>query len=248
MRGVIVAILLFGFSQAAVAQKTPEKTVPSDQRALRPDLPTRVFPIKYADINALYNLLLTFEVEMRRESGLNAIAVHGPATVLTAVEEVIKRFDVPANAPKNVELTVYMVLGAPAGEPDSIPAAIRPAVDQLRNVMAYKSYRVIDTLIGRGKEGDSIHLPGIVSDLTENKVPSTFDFETRPRVGGDAAEPVVKCENLRFGVSIRSGQLAGSTMVINTSVDIKKGQQVVVGKATLPDRAMILIVSAKIVD
>src|SRR5262249_34342402 len=146
-----------------------------------------------ADINALYNLLRTFEIEMRPDPSLNAIAVHGPAASLTAVEEVIKRFDVPANAPKNVELTIYMLLGAAAGEADSVPAAIRPAVDQLRNVMAYKSYRVIDTLIARGREGDMIHLPGIVSDLTENKVPSTFSFSARPRVTADS---VVRCENL----------------------------------------------------
>ena len=248
MRPFIIAILLFTFSQAAAAQKPQEKGAASSSEARRPELPTRVFPIKYADINALYNLLVTFELNVRPDANLNAIAVHGPATALTAAEEVIKRFDVPANAPKDVELTVYMLLGAPSGEPDSTPAAIRPVVEQLRNVMAYKSYRLIDTLIGRGREGDNIRLEGVVSDLTELKMPSVFNFSTRPRVVGDAADPVVRFENLMFTINVRPNGGNATNLTINTSLDVKKGQQVVVGKATLPDRAIILIVSAKTIE
>src|ERR1051325_605037 len=49
-----------------------------------------------------------------------------------AIEEMIKRFDIPANAAKNVEITAYLLVASTQSETDSIPAVIKPAFDQLR--------------------------------------------------------------------------------------------------------------------
>jgi len=44
---------------------------------------------------------------------------------------------------------------------------------------------------------------------------------------------------------LNGGGLAGNGASVSGNVDIPQGQQVVVGKATLGDKALILVMSAK---
>src|SRR5215472_8474370 len=86
----------------------PVPGFPLGFQAYAPDSPTKVFAIRYVDSRSIQNLLSTFGVPISREPGLNAIAVKAPEKTLDAIEEVIKRFDVPANRPKRVEVTAYL--------------------------------------------------------------------------------------------------------------------------------------------
>src|SRR5215467_14075096 len=124
MRNLIGLILFLVISVSATAQNTPKpvatpfgpQAVPPpnpDQQtpafpgppAYYPDSPTKVFAIRYVDVRSIETLVRTFGVPVSRESNLNAIAVKAPDKTLNAIEEMIKRFDVPANVPKKVELT-----------------------------------------------------------------------------------------------------------------------------------------------
>src|SRR5262245_5674784 len=145
MRAVIALILIIIISSVAVAQTRPAApaTTPQQSKAQtqvqpkpEPDAswPTRVYSIRYVDYRYIYNLLAPLGVQVSGEPNLNAISVRGPERTLVAVDDIIKRFDIPANAPKNVDLTVYVVLGSSEGE-ENVPAALRSVVDQLRSVM-----------------------------------------------------------------------------------------------------------------
>jgi hypothetical protein len=237
------------FGPQAVPPPNPEQqpAIPPVPPAFYPDSPTKVFAIRYVDVRSIETLVRTFGVPISRESNLNAIAVKAPEKTLAAIEEMIKRFDVPANVSKRVELTAYLVLGSPLLETEAIPAALKPVVEQLRNIMAYKSYRVLDTILGVGKEGDNIQVTAIIPKLNEAEPGGSpqYSFAAVPRVTGEAAEQVIHFENLRLDLGGLSG---GRSVDIHTTVDVKKGQQIVVGKATVQDRAVILVLSAKILD
>jgi len=214
-----------------------------------PNWPTRVFTLRYVDIGNLQTLLSTFGVPMYSDRTLKAISVRAPQATLTAIEELIKRFDVPASAPKTIDLTAYLVLGS-QGDTDSIPPAIKPVIDQLKSVMSFKSYRVVDTLLGRGSEGDVMSSSGMIAKLSESDPPGQpiyVNFQLRPRVQGDGTDQVIRLENLRLNVKV---WVNGSynDLTISTALDVKKGQQMVVGKAAFQDRALILILSARVVD
>src|SRR5262249_3819406 len=120
MRALITVLAIFIMSITAIAQ-TPQPSVatpfgpqasppPSGQQPVLPpgqmsaflpaDAPTRVFAIRYVDSRSIEKLVQTFGVPISREPGLNAIAVRGPEKTLDAIEEMIKRFDVPGNIPK----------------------------------------------------------------------------------------------------------------------------------------------------
>ena len=142
-----------------------------------------------------------------------------------------------------MDFTVYILLASPQSDSDSVPAAIRAVVDQLRPVMSYKSYRVLDTIVGRGTEGDNFQSSGIVSKLSaETNFTPNYSFQARPQLTG--SDQGIKLENLEFSFNATQIQ----RLNIATTLEMKSGQQVVVGKATLQDQALILVVMAKVVD
>jgi hypothetical protein len=262
MRTLIAFVLILGTCIMAMAQQPSENVMtPFGQQrgtgqgnrggdtagngtALQPpcaDCPTKVFSLRYVDSRAIANLLKPFEVNYSVEPGLKTVTVKAPEKTLNAIEEVIKRFDVPANTPKQVEVTAYLLLGSSEPGPDTMPAGLKPVVDQLRAVMAYKSYRVLDTIMAIGKEGDYLSEVSLTPQISETDPPHQYTFSATPRViTGEGAERSIHFDTLQL--SFTNG---GS---IRTSVDIKKGQQVVIGKTTVKDRAIILVLSAKIID
>ena len=259
MRAVIALILFIAISSITIAQTrppapatTPPQNTEQAQAQLKPPAdptwPTRVYSIRYVDYRYIWNLLSPIGVQVAGEPNLNAISVRGPEKTLVAVDDIIKRFDVPGNAPKNVDLTVYVVLGSSEGE-ENMPAALRSVVDQLRNVMTYKTYRVLDTIIARGTEGSNIQTSGVMSKLAEtDRLQAEYDFRVTARVAGEGADETIHLDNLRFTTKVFTSDNLAQTLNIGTSLDVKKGQQVVVGKATMRDRAVILVLSGKVVD
>jgi hypothetical protein len=259
MRAFLALILIVMTATVTVAQSrpaAPAPAAPQNTAPAQPQLkpppdptwPTRVYSIRYVDYRYIWNLLNPIGVQVAGESNLNAISVRGPEKLLAAVDDIVKRFDVPGNAPKNVDLTVYVLLGSSDGE-ENVPAAIRSVVDQLRNVMTYKTYRVLDTIIARGTEGSNIQTSGAMSKLAEtDRVQAEYDFRVTARVAGEGADETIHLDNLRFTTKVFTSDNLAQTLNIGTSLDVKKGQQVVVGKATMRDRAVILVLSGKVVN
>ena len=261
MRAFLALILIVIVSSVTFAQTRPTAPAttappstaqPQNQPSVKPPpdptWPTRVYSIRYVDYRYIWNLLSPIGVQVAGEPNLNAISVRGPAATLTAVDDIIKRFDVPGNAPKNVDLTVYVVLGSSEGE-DNVPTALRGVIEQLRGVMTYKTYRVVDTIIARGTEGSNVQTSGAIAKLAEtDKNQATYDFRLTGRVAGEGADETIHLENLRFTLAVVTMDGQPQSLNIGTSLDVKKGQQVVVGKATMRDRAVILVLSGKVVD
>ena len=262
MRAFLALILIVMVSSVTVAQSRPAAPATtaqpsSGQTQGQPSMGipppdsnwlTRVYSIRYVDYRYLLNLLNPIGVQVAGEPNLNAISVRGPEKTLVAVDDIIKRFDVPGNAPKNVDLTVYVVLGSSDGE-DNVPAALRGVIDQLRGVMTYKTYRVLDTIIARGTEGSDIRTSGSITKLAEtDRAQATYDFQLNARVAGEGADEIIHVGDLRFATTVVTSDGQPQALNIRTSLDVKKGQQVVVGKATVRDRAVILVLSGKVVN
>jgi len=245
MRAIIVSLLLtlslvdIAAAQTPAPANTPNPALPMGN----PSWPTRVFQIKYVDIQDLAALLspfITNGMDWRTDNNLRAISVRGPAPTLSAIEEAIKRFDVPANSVKTVEFTAYILVGSQGNESDSVPATLRQVVDQLRNIMAYKSYSLLETLTGRGVEGKDVNSLGSITWAGHPQ--ENYQFHERTHVSGEGADQTVRFDPINFVLG------ANPAMQITTSLDIKKGQQIVVGKTTLRDQAIILVMTAKVVD
>ncbi|HEV2325527.1 MAG TPA: secretin N-terminal domain-containing protein, partial [Terracidiphilus sp.] len=229
----------------------------------------KVFVLKYADPQSVVRILNVFGVPMSFDSSLHTLAVSATPDVMPAIEEAIKRLDVPTAAPQNIELTVYYLIGGEAentpGGP--VPKELDSVVTQLKNSFAFKTYRLMDTLALRtrtGQSADTSSSPGPVGP----GLPSLVD-QLHIRSANLAADgSTVSVSNLKAGmrlptlsatfqpgvgggggVSPLNQQFTYTDLGLSADVDIKEGQKVVVGRLSVnKDQALFLVLTAHIVN
>jgi hypothetical protein len=202
---------------------------------------TKVFDVKNREVNDLFALLSGFGATLKTSSALKAIAVTGPPSVVDAIGEAIKRFDVPA---KNVELTLYLVSAlARASSQEPLPKELDGVAKELRSVFTYQGYRLLDTMILRCREGGQ-----------ETRVSSSYaPIPAQPGVAAPYSirlDPVTVSEDGKTRtISTRQLNLSGQGPSIVTGISVREGQKIVVGKTGMGGSdALILVVTAKVVD
>jgi hypothetical protein len=216
---------------------------------------THVFQLKHADPKGLVRLLAPFgRVEFDQQ--LKALTVTTrDNTTMSEVGHIIDRFDVPPPPVKNIEVTIYLMsaLGQPSTV--SVPQELEGVIKQLKSMFSYKGYQLIDTEVIRVREGQG----GEASSVVDNK--SAAAAKTISQVGFRTATPssdekgrAIRIDGLKVGlrvpVLVSGKDYQYIDTGINTDVDIREGQKVVVGKANMDgsDRASIVVLTAKVVD
>jgi len=209
------------------------------------DWDTRIFQIKYVDPGELQRALSMFRSSITYSGGgLRVLSVRAPKEIMPAIEDAIKRLDVPTPR-MDAELTVYVLLGSdqPEAAGGGVPSALQPVVNQLKSLLSYKGYQLVDTLITRAStnRGAPARLSGMLK-INDNLTP-TYDFQSRYQFDNqDGKTPVVRLMDMQFNLRMPNPQ----TLVgISGDVEIPQGRQVVVGKTTMGDRALILVMSSK---
>jgi hypothetical protein len=176
------------------------------------------------------------------DPGGKFLIVHAAtAEGLAGAEAMIKRLDVPA---ANVELMFHIVSGTAESSPDKLPSELEPVVKQLRSSFIYKEYRLLDTAMLHAREDREAFVQGA---LPGNGV---YRINFRNMRVERGTPDVFRLENLRFEARMpvrtnEKGDVQYFETNLQTEVDVKEGQKVVVGKSTLPNSAVFLIVSAR---
>ncbi|MGH9672056.1 MAG: hypothetical protein ACRD44_02660, partial [Bryobacteraceae bacterium] len=99
----------------------------------------KIFPVKYGDPQRLANLLGVFGARINIDSAMKVIAVDGPADAVSALEEALKRLDVPTPAEKNIEFVFHILYAQPKGEGEKLPAEMEEVTKRLRSLFSYQS-------------------------------------------------------------------------------------------------------------
>jgi len=216
----------------------------SMQEQQREGWTSKIISVKNNIPSTTLQALCIFRAEVVPQPPLHAVSVRAPQDQIAAIEDAIKRLDVPQQGPKSVELTVQVMVASDRDETmlKMVPSSLKPVVDQLKGLLSYKQYYLLDTLIGTGADSRSVSLSGDVVGLRATPAEiSSYQFYATVRIGnGDPSASTVRLSNLRYNL--------GSGIVINTEIDIPFGKQVVVGKTTSGDRAFILVVSATVMN
>jgi len=180
------------------------------------------------------------------QAALHVISIRAPKELMPTIEDAIKSLDVPVIGPRSVELTIHVLVASDQDETlRPVPALLKPVVDQLKGVLSYKQFYLLDTLLGNTVESTRMNLRGDVRGLappTANSNRDTgYQFSADIRLGsGDSAAAVIRLASMNY--------LLNTGVSIVTEVDIPQGKQIVVGKGTGGDRAFILVVSAKVLN
>jgi hypothetical protein len=218
----------------------------------------RIVPVRHAEVNAVRAALQWFNADVSAQAELKVLSVRAPKEIMPAIVEAITKLDesVSQSQARNIEIVVHVLIGAetaPAGT-RPVPASVQPVVDQLKTLLAYKTYSIADTLFLNATEKQTISSNGNWPEglnLSAGLPPPRYSFKTTPFLQG--ANKVVRLENLflRMDGSLEGPNKSWSTSynaVIETNADVPEGKQVVVGKTAVGDRAYILVVSARVLD
>jgi hypothetical protein len=198
----------------------------------------RMFTVKNALSDAALRALCIFRIEVVNQPALRLIQIRSPKSpeLMTAIEDAVKRLDVPPVVPvsKGIELTGYIIVATEPADPTMLPlpAALQPVATQLKSILPNGTLALSDTFVVRGLDRQNLSLNGMttLSGLASIREASGVS--------------VIRLDNL--SVIIRD---AAS---FQTSIDVPVGTQVVIGKATPtkqgPVKAVILVISGKILD
>lgn len=218
----------------------------------------RVVTIKHGNLAGILRTLRELGVSIS-SSDNEHIIVSGTKDAVAGYEEIIKELDVPPVVKKDVELTAYMLAAGsqlPAGA--AVPSELDPVVKQLRTVFNYKGFLLLDSFALRSRDGERGDNSGTIAALDSSpqsgsaKIYYTFHYN-RVTIDGGESGKVIRFDGLKLNLRVPVGGVALSYTEtgIATDVDVPEGKKVVVGKSSGvggSDSALILVISAKVVD
>ncbi len=256
MKRLILALILAAAPVVAQTQPDPYRVETGERTQ-------KLVTLKYADPSTVRRLLSNFGVEIQWDDRSKVIALSGLRSRVTTAEDAIKQLDVPAAAQKDIELTVYFVVGSDLsagpgttlGNP--IPQDLQSTVAALKSTFAFKSYALLDVLSLQTRSGVGAETTGHLSGGRLS------NFQVRSAsIDGDGT--MIRLDHLHAGVKVPvNGSMARiaamgngqtrneyiDTGISTDVVDIKEGQRLVIGRSSLdgPDKALILILVAKVI-
>jgi hypothetical protein len=186
------------------------------------------------------------------------IILSGSKEAVTSFEEIIKQLDVAPAAKRDVETTVYMIIAsAQPGNAAPMTAELDPVIKQLKTIFNYKSFRQLDNFVLRSRDGEKGSSDGFLTPLesmpANHKISYGFRFNRVSIDGSDNAR-LIRFDQLHLSMKVPVGnapEISFAETGISTDVDVPEGKKVVVGKTSGiegSDSALILVISAKVVD
>ncbi|MGA2153916.1 MAG: secretin N-terminal domain-containing protein [Bryobacteraceae bacterium] len=210
----------------------------------------RLFVLKYASPEQVMNLVTELAGRPARWSDqLRAIAVTAEKDAMAVIEDAIKQLDVPSAAPKNIELTVNLIVGTDSessiGNP--VPKEMESVVAQLKGAFPFKNYRQVDLIEMRTRTGEKV---GTVSNGgTVNVTPGSGAVQTNAHiqaVGLAQDGSTVRLDNVALTIhwpGVETG------LALQASVDVKEGQKAVLGRIGVAhDQALFVVLTAHVVQ
>jgi hypothetical protein len=247
MKRILLVLTLLALPLAAQEQKKEE--------APRPGRVQKLFVLKYADPAAVRNLLDMFGGSITANSEMHTLAVTAPPETMKAIEDAVARLDTPAAAPKDIDLTFYLLVGSDAATAPSgpLPKDLESVVTQLRNAFAFKNYHLMDVLTLRtraGQRAETRSSGGAVEVGTGTQAVITSIRLASASIAPDGM--TIRIDGMQSGIRMPVPAGPGTNpgfqyvdLGMNSDLDIKDGQKVVVGRMGISrDQALFLVVTA----
>jgi hypothetical protein len=199
--------------------------------------------LKYADARHVADVLAVFGYGIKADRDMHVVAVSAPAEAMTAIEEAVKRLDVPAAATKDISLVIYMIVASEQSSAGGdLPPDLQPVAFELRKIFSYKSFRLLDSILLRTQPGNRATASGVIG--TADRVPYSFSI-TPAAVNEDPHGRLIRLDNLNLSLHLPGDRNAG----ISTEITVREGQKVVVGKSNMGvDQSLILVVTANVME
>lgn len=214
-----------------------------------PGIVQKMITLKYAEPQAVAKLVQIYGVSIQIDQRMKVIAIGGPKEQVAQAEAAIQQLDVPAAAPKDIELTAYFVTASNNAQINSgnpIPQDLQGVVDTLKKTFPFQSYLLMDALSLHAASGTGAGTTGQLA----NRQTSSF----RVRTAAVDTDGNIRLDFLQANVRIpqgtdREGKMSYGEAGLSTDLlNVKDGQKLVVGRTSLqgPDKALFLILIAHV--
>lgn len=252
----VLLLLAAAASDPAQAQSSPAPKAaesPGEAFVTEKGFSSRVFEVKHRDpieiaavIRPLGSGFKGAIVSVNRE--LRTLTVRDFPENIVTIDAALKRLDVPEAAKKDVELHMWVLVASNSEAAARFPEDLKEAVSALKSTLAYKSYSLAGTYVQRVRDGARDISGGGMTDVgpsVNGKAERVMQLEYGIRsVGLDqsgSGPASVKLDGFRFAL------VGGGRAQLNTDTTVREGEKVVLGTSTLQDRALVVVVSARVV-
>ncbi len=176
----------------------------------------------------------------------NIVVLTGPQGRVDTAEAILRQLDVPPPPAlrKNVQLTAWLIIASMAGTQDTpLPKELQSAVNQVASVFPYKAFNVMDAIELRLGNTGGGSLSGVLPRVAQVFPGGGLYTLTVGRVELFEESPVSLIRVSNFMLKVQD-------LYLNTNVDMREGQKIVVGKVNIDgtSNALIVILTAKVVD
>ena len=199
------------------------------------------------------------------DSALGVIVLRGSPSSVASAERVIQELEsLNGNTQsRDIELIFHVLGGVPADgasarSSESQNADLAPVYKQLHGAFPFKSYQVLSTVLMRSGQGTSSSTEGMMkspNSLQDSVTPGSYKIEYDSASLSGGSVPVIHLKKLHFSARIPyvSGSIALSQtsmrdVGVETDVDLRDGQKVVVGTSNIEPAGttLFIVVTARL--
>jgi hypothetical protein len=239
---VVLALLMLAHPAAAADAGTDERPPPG--------MKAKVYQLKNRSVDDLIDALRPLMSDtrgsmIRKSDELRTITARDFPENLAAIDQALKRLDVPTPPQPDVEVQIRVLIASPAAGPNQIPGDLDGVVKQLGTALSYKSYHQVAAVTQRLRAGANTSGKGelaLAPPAAEEKTSGHFHYaveKVAPPAPGAGGVITLR----RFKLSLEGGQVGEAE--VSTGLTLREGEKVVVGTGSLKNRAMVVVVSAR---
>ena len=222
---------------------------------------TMIFEPRYLHPREVYTILTSLiQCERINASESRIFVRFRDASDADRARKIIQKLDIP---PRRVEVILRLVVASDAGLPQYDTVEDKALLNQLGVAFRFKHYQMLgksQLVVDSGKTGEIQFGTGKGYGTLQLQYASTSsgNKELQAQIGGratfgvdfiDEGKGIIRLKNLCIWQQYHGGEKGGSR-ILNTSLNIKNGDTVVLGggDTATRDAALIVVVTAKTLD
>jgi hypothetical protein len=219
------------------------------------ELRGRVFRIQHRDCESLLGAIKPLGSASKYASIIsserfNTITVRDFPENISTIEEAIRQLDAPEGYRPSVNLKMHILIASKeTGLGNSTPPELAEEIRQVSSSFNYKSFYFVTSaeqkLVSGTKDAKGRGQVEVGLPLLKEKTSPFYEFEIDSASLSELPTPMVNLREFIFRFGHSKNPLGEG--FIRTDLHLRDGESVVVGAASLKDKALVLVLSAKIV-
>jgi|SRR5882724_1363666 len=258
---LLLILISVSLAQQPEARATPKS---DDNYVTEKGFKSKVFDVKYRDAVSLGNVVRQLGSGFKgalvfANSEFKTVTVRDFPENLATIEEALKRLDVPVAPRPNIELHMYVLMASntsayvtPATA--EVPAELKGVLAQLRETLTYRNYELATSIVQRLTETQrGLHGKG-TTEISKSPasagsvtLPYEYFINSVTLASTSTGAPIIQIGEFAFLTGLTSPTVDNRTQV-QTALNLRDGEKVVVGTATIGERALIIVLTAKLVN